>query len=106
MLFRSFFLLYLKPIINGTGNYYVESRTRDMRRTDVIVDYKGKQYVCELKIWHGNEYNRRGEQQLIGYLDDYHLTTGYMVSFNFNKKKQVGVKRILVDGRMIVEAVV
>ncbi len=29
-----------------------------------------------------------------------------MVSFNFNKKKQVGVKRILVDGRMIVEAVV
>ena len=103
---RRFFLLYLKPIINGTGNYYVESRTRDMRRTDVIVDYKGKQYVCELKIWHGNEYNRRGEQQLIGYLDDYHLTTGYMVSFNFNKKKQVGVKRILVDGRMIVEAVV
>ena len=88
-----FFLLYLKPIINGTGNYYVESRTRDMRRTDVIVDYKGKQYVCELKIWHGNEYNRRGEQQLIGYLDDYHLTTGYMVSFNFNKKKGTRGKR-------------
>lgn len=103
---RRFFLLYLKPIINGTGNYYIEARTRDMRRTDVVVDYRGKQYVCELKIWHGSEYNRRGEQQLIGYLDDYHLTTGYMVSFNFNKKKQVGVKRIQVDGRTIVEAVV
>ena len=103
---RRFFLLYLKPIINGTGNYYVEARTRDMRRTDVIVDYKGKQYVCELKIWHGNEYNKRGEQQLIGYLDDYHLNTGYMVSFNFNKKKQVGVKKMQIDGRTIVEAVV
>ena len=23
---RRYFLLYLRPIINGTGNYYVESR--------------------------------------------------------------------------------
>lgn len=30
----------------------------------------------------------RGENQLIGYLNDYHLQTGYMLSFNFNKKKQ------------------
>lgn len=36
---RKFFLLYLKPIINGTGNYYMEAETRDLRRTDVIVDY-------------------------------------------------------------------
>lgn len=33
---RKFFLLYLKPIINGTGNYYIEAQTRDARRTDVI----------------------------------------------------------------------
>ena len=61
---RRFFLLYLKPIINGVGNYYVEARTRNMRRTDVIIDYCGKQYVCELKIWHGKEYHQRGEKQL------------------------------------------
>ena len=24
-----YFVLYLKPIINGVGNYYVEARTRD-----------------------------------------------------------------------------
>ena len=47
---RKFFLLYLKPIINGTGNYYVEAQTRDARRTDVIVDYLGEQFVVELKI--------------------------------------------------------
>ena len=35
---RKLFLLFLKPIINGTGNYYIESRTRDNRRTDIIVD--------------------------------------------------------------------
>lgn len=35
---RKFFLLYLKPIINGTGNYYLEAQTRDSSRTDVIVE--------------------------------------------------------------------
>ena len=40
---RKFFLLYLKPIINGVGNYYIESQTRDAKRTDVIVDYLGEQ---------------------------------------------------------------
>lgn len=103
---RRFFLLYLKPIINGVGNYYIEARTRNMRRTDVIVDYLGKQYVCELKIWHGKEYNKRGQQQLVGYLNDYHLTKGYMLSFNFNKNKEIGVKRICLDGKLLIEAVV
>lgn len=28
---RKIFLMYLKPIINGTGNYYVEAETRDGR---------------------------------------------------------------------------
>ena len=103
---RQFFLLYLKPIINGTGNYYIEARTRDLRRTDVIVDYHGRQYIVELKIWHGDEYNSRGEQQLAGYLDDYHADKGYMLSFGFNKKKQPGVREIVVNGKTIVEALV
>lgn len=103
---RKFFLLYLKPIINGTGNYYVEAQTRDARRTDVIVDYLGEQFVVELKIWHGNEYNERGEKQLAAYLDYYHLDKGYLLSFNFNKKKEVGVKELQVGDKVIVEAVV
>lgn len=103
---RKFFLLYLKPIINGTGNYYIEAQTRDARRTDVIVDYQGEQFVVELKIWRGNEYNERGEEQLAGYLDYFHREKGYMLSFNFNKKKEIGVKEIKVRGKLIVEAVV
>ena len=103
---RKFFLLYLKPVINGTGNYYVEAQTRDARRTDVIVDYLGEQFIIELKIWRGSEYNERGEQQLAAYLDAYHVKKGYMLSFNFNKKKEIGVKEIQVGDRTIVEAVV
>lgn len=103
---RKLFLLYLKPIINGTGNYYIEAQTRDARRTDVIVDYLGEQFIIELKIWHGNEYNERGEKQLLDYLDYYRQDKGYMLSFNFNQKKLRGVREIQIDGKTIVEAVV
>ena len=97
---------FLKPIINGTGNYYVEAETRDERRTDVVVDYLGKQYIVELKIYHGNAYNERGEQQLSDYLDEYHLKKGYMLSFNFNKKKEIGVKEVQFGDKLLIEAVV
>ena len=103
---RQYFQLYLKPIINGSGNYYLEAQTRDERRTDVIVDYLGEQFIVELKIWHGDEYNERGEQQLVDYLNYYHKNKGYMLSFNFNQKKEVGVKTITVGDKTVVEAVV
>ena len=103
---RKLFLLYLRPIINGTGNYYIESRTRSMGRTDVIVDYRGEQYITEMKVWRGKEYHNRGEKQIIGYLEDYHKKKGYMLSFCFNKKKQIGVKEILIGNKVVIEAVV
>ena len=103
---RRIFLLYLKPIINGVGNYYVEAQTRDRKRTDVIVDYRGKQYIIELKIWYGEEYNRRGKEQLSSYLEYYQMDKGYLVSFCFNKSKVVGVRALLYGGKTIVEAVV
>ncbi len=103
---RKFFLLYLKPIINGTGNYYLEAQTRDMGRTDVVVDYRGEQFVVEMKIWRGNEYNERGERQMTEYLDYFRREKGYMLSFNFDKKKEIGVKEIAIGDKTIVEAVV
>jgi hypothetical protein len=72
----------------------------------VVVDYLGEQFIVEMKIWHGNEYNERGERQLAEYLDYFHLEKGYMLSFNFNQKKQIGVKELRVEGKTIIEAVV
>lgn len=103
---RRYFLLYLRPIINGTGNYYIEARTRSLGRTDIVVDYCREQFVIETKIWRGNEYNLRGERQLMEYLEDYGLDTGYMLSFNFNQKKQPGIHEIKVEGKTLIEAVV
>lgn len=103
---RRYFLLYLRPIINGVGNYYVEARTRNFERTDIIVDYAGEQFIIEMKIWRGEKYNRKGEQQLAEYLDSYHLKKGYLLSFNFNKNKTIGLKEIQYDDKIIIEAVV
>ncbi len=100
---RELFLLYLKPIINGTGNYYIEAQTRDQTRTDVIVDYLGIQYIVELKIWRGPRYNADGEKQISEYLDHFNLTTGYMLSFNFNKNKECGVKRVEIGDKVLFE---
>ena len=103
---REQFLLYLKPIINGTGNYYIEAQTRDQTRTDVIVDYLGQQYIIELKIWRGERYNAEGEKQIGEYLDYWHLNTGYMLSFNFNKKKEQGVRLVHVGDKLLYEGTV
>lgn len=103
---REQFLLYLKPIINGTGNYYIEAQTRDQTRTDVIVDYLGQQYIIELKIWRGPRYNAEGEKQISEYLDYFGLTTGYMLSFNFNKNKKTGMNQVQVGDKLLYEVVV
>ena len=103
---REQFLLYLRPIINGTGNYYIEAQTRDQTRTDVIVDYLGQQYIIELKIWRGERYNAEGEKQIMEYLDYWNLNTGYMLSFNFNQKKTTGVKPVYIGNKLIYEGTV
>ena len=63
----------------------------------------GRQYIIELKIWRGERYNAEGEKQIEEYLDYFGLSTGYMLSFNFNKKKQQGVHPVHVGGKIVYE---
>ncbi len=104
---RKVFLTYLRPVINGMGSYHIEEQTRDHDRMDVVIDYLGKQYVIELKIWRGNAYNERGEEQLCRYLEYFNLQEGYLLSFCFNKTKQSGVlPPVELKGRTLIEAIV
>ena len=82
---RLLFLTFLKPVINGTGFYYVEPQTRDSRRMDLIVTYGQQEFVIELKIWRGEAYEQSGRDQLASYLDTRHMTEGYLVTFDFSK---------------------
>ena len=92
--------------ITGKLMNYIEAQTRDQKRTDVIIDYLGQQYIIELKIWHGERYNAEGEKQISEYLEYFGLSTGYMLSFNFNKKKETGVHPVMVGDKMIYEGTV
>ena len=103
---RKYFLLFLKPIINGIGHSYVEARTRDMKRTDIIIDYRGEQFIVELKIWRGQQYHDDGEAQIAEYLDFYHLSKGYMLTFNFTQSKTIGVVERQYGDKTLVEATV
>lgn len=104
---RKVFLTYLRPVINGIGSYHIEEQTRDLDRMDVVIDYLGKQYVVELKIWRGNAYNERGEEQLCRYLEYFNLQQGYLISFCFNKTKKSGLQPpVELKGRTLIEAIV
>ena len=103
---RERFLTYIAPIINGTGTYSIEEQTRNKLRMDVVIHYLGRRYIVELKIWRGPRYNADGERQIMEYLDYFGLTTGYMVSFNFNKNKKSGVERIIFGEKVLFEAVI
>lgn len=40
------------------------------------------------------------------YLEAYHVERGYLLSFNFNKKKVTGAKEIQIGAKRILEIVV
>ena len=103
---RERFITYIAPIINGTGTYDIESQTRDHKRMDLVIHYLGRRYIIELKIWHGDRYNEKGEKQIMEYLDRFDLNTGYMLSFNFNQKKKSGVDRVQIGDKVLFEGTV
>ncbi|BDU49758.1 AAA-like domain-containing protein [Haliovirga abyssi] len=103
---RLLFLAFLKPIINGTGFYFVESETRESNRMDIVVTYNMKKYVIELKIWRGGKYEQEGREQLCGYLESQNLDKGYMIFYSFNKGKKYIKDKVMVKGKEVFEIVV
>ena len=104
---RLIFLSFLKPIINGTGFYYVEPQTRDNRRMDLIVTYGREEFVVELKIWRGDKYEQKGRDQLSEYLATRGKDEGYLVTFDFSKNKEEKEPEwIEWNGKRIFEAVI
>jgi hypothetical protein len=54
----------------------------------------------------GDKYNSDGEKQIAEYIEFYHLKKGYMLTFNFNQNKKIGVNEVMYGDIIIVEAVV
>lgn len=105
---RLLFLCFLKPIINGTGFYYVEPQTRENGRMDIVVTFGQEEYVIELKIWRGEKYEVEGKVQLSQYLKTRNLSEGYLVTFSLLKNKTIQESPEWVEhgGKRIYEAVI
>jgi hypothetical protein len=103
---RLLFLTYLKPLINGRGFYHIESETRDQRRMDIVVDYGTDQFIIELKIWYGDISHEKAYEQLEGYLNHKDTDTGYMLTFDFRKKKELKCQWETFNGKRIFDAII
>ncbi|HAN09554.1 MAG TPA: AAA family ATPase [Clostridiales bacterium] len=104
---RLIFLAFIKPIINGTGFYFVETETRTNRRMDIVITYNKKLYIIELKKWYGKDYEERGYIQLMDYMDIKRADEAYMVIFDFRKEKKEYKKGwIEEEGKKIYEVIV
>ncbi|MDR2732159.1 MAG: AAA family ATPase, partial [Fibromonadaceae bacterium] len=91
---RLLFITYLRPFINGTGFYHLESEVRNGKKTDVIIDYNSEQFIVELKLWYGEVSHEDAFGQLAGYLDSKNKDTGYLLTFDFRKEGNVGKPQI------------
>ena len=104
---RLLFLTFLKPIINGTGFYYVEPQTRDNRRMDLVVTYGNEEFIIELKIWRGEKYEEQGRDQLASYLTARGMPEGYLVTFDFSKRRRETAPRWIENmGKRIFEVTI
>ena len=85
---RMQFLVFLKPIINGTGFSYKEVQTSAEKRLDVIVFFKDEKFIVELKMWYGDKYHTEGIAQIKDYMRREHLNQGYMIVMSKNENKK------------------
>ena len=105
---RLLFLSYLKPLINGQGFYHIESQFTDARRMDLVVDFGRQQFIIELKIWRGEQYQHEAYEQLCSYLDSKNAAEGYLLTFDFRKegRKVQSAEWLEADGKRIFSVIV
>ena len=105
---RLLFLSFLTPLLNGQGNFYIESQFTDMRRMDIVVDFESQQIIVELKLWRGEAAHEEAYEQLLGYMESKNATEGFLLTFDFRKQK-TDVQEpswIEISGRRIFDVVV
>jgi hypothetical protein len=97
---------YIKPIINGQGQYFLEPEIRGGQRIDLLVQYQQTEYIVEIKIWRGEVYEHRAYDQIARYVKARHGKVGYVVSFCDLKRAQRTGGVFLHEGVEIHEVII
>jgi len=104
---RLLFLSYLKPLINGQGFCHIESQFTDSRRMDIVVDFGNQQFIVELKLWRGSQYQSEAYEQLYEYLASKNVNVGYLLTFDFRKRDKISKSEwIEINGKKIFDVMV
>ena len=51
-------------------------------------------------------YNEAGERQVAGYLERFGLDVGYMLSFNFSRRKETSLHRVTLGNKALWEGII
>lgn len=84
---------------------YIQNKLEHSEEIPNIVD-AGKYFTINRARQYGKTTTIDAEKQISEYFEYFGLSTGYMLSFNFNKKKETGVKQVHVGGKVLYEGVV
>jgi hypothetical protein len=103
------FMMFLSPLINGTGFYHFESQTPEEGKLDVVVDFNRQQFIVEMKLWYGESRHQSAIEQLARYLKSKKQEVGYLLTFDFRKRCEEPVPAepqwLEYDGRRILDVV-
>lgn len=66
-------------------------------RTDLIIGYRGRQYIVETKVWRNARVYEAGKQQLAAYLRLEGEREGYYIVFDYRQKSEPRVETDSVD---------
>jgi len=93
------FMAYLQRLVNG-GGYVHREYALGAKRLDLMVEYAGERFVCEIKIYRGRETLNEGLTQLSGYLNQLGLSEGYLLIFDprklpWSKKIRKAKKKVM-----------
>ena len=97
------FLFFLQPYLNGNGKYFLENQSKSGQRMDVIIIYGDEEFVVELKIWKGPKLYKDSKKQLLGYMEHRRVDKGYLLTFDFRKKREQRQEWTEVDGKALLE---
>ena len=99
------FLFFLQPYLNGKGSFHLESKPNFAtgKRMDVIIVYGKEEFIVELKIWRGEKRQQNAYGQLTDYVKKRGAKKGYLLTFDFRKKKEIKQEWIEVHQTWILE---
>ncbi len=103
---RLLFLSFLIPIINGVGFYFVDPKTRNDKRMDIILTYGNQKFIFELKIWYGDKKHELAYKHLADYLSIQGMDTGYLLTFDFRESKETKYEWIEFEDKKILDIIV